>query len=367
MLPHLEPVARALDELDEKYYLDFDTSEVPILMLYKQERDRYLLQEFQTGLISANEYREGSSRKEVEADLADSLLMNPNLIPIANTKKKMEENEAQMGGAPGMPGMPGMPPGMPGMPPGMPPGAAAPVPPLDPNTMQGAIAEAAAAPVGDIAQTTVPPEAFGASPQASVPPLPTTMAHESSEDIQTKNDSYEDKYQTSIERWTEILSRSLERVVERQQRVVMEKVGGSKSRKALMSGTLDIDAILPVDVWNKQMDEDIKPVISAIIHDSFEHRRGYASEKGLKVKSIPVVDVVKTVESQMAGLKKINEEIFSEMNELMMKSFSYSDEESRFASFRDGLVNLYSNFLVKEQNEIAENSTKSAWDFAQTV
>jgi HK97 family phage portal protein len=122
MLPHLEPVARALDELDEKYYLDFDTSEVPILMLYKQERDRYLLQEFQTGLISANEYREGSSRKEVEADLADSLLMNPNLIPIANTKKKMEENEAQMGGAPGMPGMPGMPPGMPGMPPGMPPG-----------------------------------------------------------------------------------------------------------------------------------------------------------------------------------------------------------------------------------------------------
>jgi hypothetical protein len=51
----------------------------------------------------------------------------------------------------------------------------------------------------------------------------------------------------------------------------------------------------------------------------------------------------------------------------MMKSFSYSDEESRFASFRDGLVNLYSNFLVKEQNEIAENSTKSAWDFAQTV
>jgi HK97 family phage portal protein len=367
MLPHLEPVARALDELDEKYYLDFDTSGVPILMLYKQERDRYLLQEFQTGLISANEYREGSSRKEVEADLADSLLMNPNLIPIANTKKKMEENEAQMGGAPGMPGMPGMPPGMPGMPPGMPPGAGAPVPPLDPNTMQGAMAEAAGAPVGDMAQTTVPPEAFGGSPQASVPPLPNTMAQESTESIRTKSDSHEDKYETSIERWTEILSRSLERVVERQQRVVMEKVSGSKSRKALMSGTLDIDAILPVDVWNKQMDEDIKPVISAIIHDSFEHRREYASERGLKVKSIPVVDVVKTVESQMAGLKKINEEIFSEMNGLMMNSFSYSDEESRFASFRDGLVNLYSNFLVKEQNEIAENSTKSAWDFAQTV
>ena len=49
-------------------------------------------QEFQSGLISANEYRTGSSRKEVDADLADSLLQNPNLIPIANTKKKNHTN-----------------------------------------------------------------------------------------------------------------------------------------------------------------------------------------------------------------------------------------------------------------------------------
>jgi HK97 family phage portal protein len=364
MLPHLEPVARALDELDDKYYLDFDTSEVPILMLYKQERDRYLLQEFQTGLISANEYRTGSSRKEVEADLADSLLMNPNLIPIANTKKKMEENEVQMGGAPGAPGMPGMPPGMPGMPPGMPPEAAA--APLDPNTMQGAIAEAAGD--GGLAQSTLPPEAMGGTQmQTSVPPMPTTMAQEATEEIQTKTSSYEEKSETAVERWTEILSRSLERVIERQQRVVMEKVGGPRSKKALMSGTLDIDSILSVDIWNKQMDEDIKPVLSAIIEDSFEHKRDFYAQQGMKVKSVPVVDVVKTVESQMASIKKINGENLSEMNSLMMKSFSHSDEDARFGAFREGLVEMYSNFLAKEQHEMAENLAKSVWDFAQTV
>jgi hypothetical protein len=163
MLPHLEPLARSLDELDDEYYVDFDTSEVPILQLYKQERERYLMQEFQTGLISNNEYRMGSGRKEVEADLADSLLMNPNLIPIANTKKKMETAPSvEMGGAPGVPGapMPGAPmpeapmPGMEGQ------------PPLDPNTMQGALAQVQtpAAPAGpdQLAQSTIPPEALAA-------------------------------------------------------------------------------------------------------------------------------------------------------------------------------------------------------------
>jgi hypothetical protein len=84
------------------------------------------MQEFQAGLISNNEYRIGSGRKEVEADLADSLLMNPNLIPIANTKKKMEDKPAvdMPGAVPGMPPIPGAPemPPVPGAPlPGEPP------------------------------------------------------------------------------------------------------------------------------------------------------------------------------------------------------------------------------------------------------
>lgn len=376
MLPHLEPLARALDELDEKYYLDFDTSEVPILMLYKQERDKYLLQEFQSGLISANEYRTGSSRKEVEADLADSLLQNPNLIPIANTKKKMEE-QTQI---PGAPGAPGMPPGMPGMPPGMPgmpPGAPAPVPPggetipLDTNTMAGALAETAAE--GQLAQTTVPPEALvgGAMPQTAMPPAPTTVASSPESEIQTKSNDTEkepvDKNEQSVERWTNILTRGLERVLERQQRVVLEKASGAKSKKALMHGTLDIDSILSMDTWNKQFDEDIRPVISSIINDSFESRVNDASEKGIKVKAMPAKDVRAMVDAHVTRIKKINESHFNEINSLMLKSFEYADEDKRFSFFRDGLVEMFTDFFAHQQESLAERETRSAWGFGQTV
>ena len=38
MMPHLEQIARALDELDEEYYIDFETGNIPILIIAKQER-----------------------------------------------------------------------------------------------------------------------------------------------------------------------------------------------------------------------------------------------------------------------------------------------------------------------------------------
>ena len=117
MLPHLEPLARAFDELDENYYIDFDTSSVPILIIAKQERGRYLMDEYQQGLISVNEYREGTGKKKVESDLADSLLSNPNLTPIANTEKPFKPEEQQpidMVGVPEDPtGQAGAPPGLP--------------------------------------------------------------------------------------------------------------------------------------------------------------------------------------------------------------------------------------------------------------
>jgi HK97 family phage portal protein len=98
MSPHLDLIARSFDKIDDSFFIDFDVSNVPILILSKQERERHYLTEFQTGLISTNEYREASGRKKVESDLADSLLSNPNQTPIANTEKPMnEETEVESG------------------------------------------------------------------------------------------------------------------------------------------------------------------------------------------------------------------------------------------------------------------------------
>jgi hypothetical protein len=100
MSPHLDLIARSFDRLDDTYFIDFDTSNVPILVLAKQERERHYLTEYQQGLISTNEYREASGRKKVVSDIADSLLSNPNQTPIANTEKPMNEGADVQGGVP---------------------------------------------------------------------------------------------------------------------------------------------------------------------------------------------------------------------------------------------------------------------------
>jgi HK97 family phage portal protein len=362
MLPHLEPLARSLDELDDEYYIDFDTSEVPILQLYKQERERYLMQEFQTGLISNNEYRIGSGRKEVEADLADSLLMNPNLIPIANTKKKMETApSAEMGGAP-MPGapMPGAP-----MPPAPMPGMEG-QPPLDPNTMQGALAQTEAPAPDQLAQSTIPPEALAAVATTAEPvPGGAASAEQSQMMYKSMEDDLQEKSMGALNRWNEILSRSIERVIERQQRVVLEKSSGAKAKKSLFAGTLEIDSILSPEVWDKQMDEDIRPVISAIIQDSFNmHNEGYGQKSE---KSINKSDLDAQIDSQMARIKSINIENFNQLSSMMFNSLSVMGEEERAASFRGALVSMYTNLVGKQNIEIAEDESRRAWKFGQFI
>ena len=94
MEPHLDLIARSFDPISEEYFVDFDTTGVPILILSQQEQSQFHLQEFQQGLISVNEYRSSIGRKKVESDIADSLLSNPNLTPIANTEKPMEDPNA---------------------------------------------------------------------------------------------------------------------------------------------------------------------------------------------------------------------------------------------------------------------------------
>jgi hypothetical protein len=364
MLPHLEPIARALDELDEDHYVDFNTSQVPVLILYEQERQRYLKEELGQGLISTNEYRTGTGRKEVDSDLADSLLMNPNLTPIANTKKKMEEppQAGVMGGAPGMPGMPPGAPGMPGMPPGAPgmPGAdAGAVPgaeglPPDPTTMEGAMAlaqqneqmaqGAGMPPVGPPEQTAMPTAPQQASASYSL------MSTKSEQEWNTKVD-------TTFNRWTEILDRSLERIFERQQRVVLEKASGVKARKQLLVGGLDVESIFSSEIWAKQMDEDIRPVLNAIINDS----QNTFAEKSLIKTPLKKEDVIAHVNSQMARIKSINEETAQEISTSIFATLGIVGEEDKAASLRTSLVGTFTNLLAKKKSQIAEDEARRAW------
>lgn len=340
MLPHLEPIARALDELDEVNYVDFDTSEVPVLMLYKQERERYLSDEFSRGLISLNEYRTGSGRKEVESDLADSLLMNPNLTPIGNTKKKMESPPMMMPGGPAQGAVPGMEGGAPPMPgaeaPPM-PGAEAPAPaPAGPapDTMAGAIAAA---------MQGANPSGAAEVPMATASPAPIGQVPAETKDADSER---------AVERWAEILDRSLERVIERQQRVVMEKSTGIKSKKALASGTLDASSVFNRDVWRKQLDDDVRPVIFAIAQDAAE------------MAGLPKPDrseMVKAAEMELIQLQVLNEQVEKDIGTAIKSALSVPGDDARMASFKETLIEGYAQLDAKDRFMLAQHVTSTVW------
>lgn len=343
MLPHLETIARGLDDLDEKYYVDFDVSDVPILIIAKQERERFLLDELQNGLISINEYREKTGKKKVESDLADSLLTNPNLTPVANTEKPFNPNEQQpvdMMGAPGA-----MPPGTEGMPaPGMEGGMPLP-------GMEGAM-EAGAAPGMEMA----PP----------AEPVPGEMATASAYGpMQFKYDNaavtdWDIKAEQAADRWTEILDRSLERIFERQQRVVLEKALGAKARRALDAGNLTIDAVFDSEVWSKQFREDIRPVLSAIAMDASSQA---SQQAGMPVE-VDEEEFEEYLNQQTQRIDKVNETTKEEIAAAILVALAMigDSEEDKSALLRAAIIAIFANLLGKRKRKISEHEAQSAFN-----
>ena len=237
MLPHMELIGRALDELDDEYYIDFDTSDVPILILYKQERERYLLDEYQNGLISGNEYRHATGRVHIKSDLMQAMLANPNLTPIGYTDKEFDSakqaaDAAAAGQQPGMPGVAaaGVMPAPEAPVEGVPQDQEIPAQIVDMNQKPNTMTEALAA-------------EQGGQPQMSPSALSAYDSTMQSKSDNKQVDDWDSKAEENSKRWIEILDRNLDRFFERQQRVVLEKAMGAKSKKALAAGSLESDLI----------------------------------------------------------------------------------------------------------------------------
>ena len=341
MLPHLETIARGLDELDNEFYIDFDVTDVPVLVLYKQERDRYLLNEFQSGLISGNEYREGAGRKQIDSELMDAMLSNPNLTPIGYTNKKWTPTQ--------VPGAPGAPPaGAPGGP--MIPGAAGAVPSVPP--LPGA-------PEADI-----PVEGMTAAlnAEAVAEAQAGQMGQASAFDQQMRTKSLHDEWDTkaedSFERWIEILDSSLERFIERQQRVILEKASGSKSRKALDGGTLDPENIFDQRIWDKQLNEDMRPILSGIMNDA---TMLVGQETGMPAE-MEESEANQYLNEQIERFQKINETTAEEIAAAILIASSLDGGEDMVGMLKAALIAIFVNLLSKRKRTIAEHEAHAAFN-----
>lgn len=341
MLPHLDMLARAFDELDERYYVDFDTSSVPILIVAKQERARYLMDEFQQGLISVNEYRDGTGKKKVESELADSLLQNPNQTPIANTEKPFKPEEQQPVDMAAGAAAPAGPPGLPMTSPEVPPEelAAAGIP-ATPEAPAPVSPETAAAPV--------PPGALSADFGG--------FEYKSAES--DFDDEWGVKAEQDSDRWTEILDRALERYYERQQRVISEKATGAKSRKAISAKSLEIDAIFDSEVWAKQLNEDIRPMLKAIATDAV----ALSSQRTGMPPEVEESEVEKIVDEQIQRMEKANSTTKEEIAAALIIAMAMGDDEDRLGLLKAALAAIFANLLGKRKRVIAEQEAQTSYN-----
>lgn len=360
MMPHLEQIARGLDELDDNYYVDFETGQIPILIIAKQERERYSMEEFQAGLISMNEYRETTGRKKVESEIADSLLLTPNLAPVANTEKPFETSQVQpvdMGPAPApgaeVPPAEPAPAGPPGLPmlgseealpgPATPPGEPGPTDQIAPGASPGA-------------------EIEGLAPVAQQAPGQLSARHgrfEVKSETQSL-DPWEEKADQTTERWTEILDRNLERFFERQQRVVLEKALGAKARRLMNSRELKTEDIFDLSVWNRQISDDLGPVYAAIVNDAAD----LAFEQSSKQESVDEEEFKKYVAEQVARTQKVNETTKEEIAAALLVAMAISneDEAERQSILRAALAAIFANLLGKRRRLIAEHESSTAFN-----
>lgn len=354
MEPHLLLLARGLDALpqDEETYIDFDKEAVPILVLARQERERHSLNEFQGGLISANEYRDHTGRKTVVSELSDALLANPNLTPIGNTEKDTP---------------PPVDPNQQGLPLDVQDGSVEVVDSSqDPSLFgeeEGAPALAPGVNAEDAASTNTP-AGTGAGGVAVASGRP--------EDYETKDydEGLETKALQDIERWEKTIAKALSRFFDRQQRVVTEKAGSKKVRRQLESGEVDIDVVFDSKVWNKQLGEDLRPIVEAIFEDAadaVEQRSGQKIDRDAE-------GYKKLIDQQIKRAERLNETTKEEVGTALFIAAALVGatvaEKANFLNLTVGAI--YVDIDDKRKDQIAENEAFTAyngslWETARQV
>jgi len=350
MEPHLLLMARGFDQLSKELYVDYDTSTIPVLVLSKQEREKYLLDEFQSGAISANEYRDGTGRAKVVSELSDALLANPNLTPIGNTEKETLPPDPANAGQPGLPLDV----------------ASGDIPVVDsskdPNLFGGgepALAPGVAEDDDDI---------VGNLDSASLP-----GGKKGLEVTETKNGyvpGLSTKADSDIERWEGVFGRTMERFFDRQQRVVAEKAESKRVRRALDSGVAIaavVDLIFDEAVWNRSLGEDLKPVIVGAMADASRTKAGSADEAEAK-------QIDKLADEQVERAEKLNGTTKEQIAVAVAVAASLKAEDESALSVKDKMSYLrvvigaiYVDADSERKAMIAENEAYSAYNGGRYV
>jgi len=107
---------------------------------------------------------------------------------------------------------------------------------------------------------------------------------------------------------------------------------------------------MPTDVWEKQYDEDIRPVLMTIMRDS----RGEKSAEQTE-------DMVVAANAALARIKSIIHESTLDLEREIRSSLGISTPEIRLTVFKAAVTSHFAHLLGKKPAEIAAAEARRAW------
>jgi hypothetical protein len=132
----------------------------------------------------------------------------------------------------------------------------------------------------------------------------------------------------------------------------MEKSMGAKTKKALSAGTMDVQSVFNMDVWQKQLEDDVRPVLFAIIQDAAETAGLPKPDKK---------DMVAASAESLVQLQTLNEQIEKDIGTAIKSALGFFGDDSRVASFKETLIESYAQLDAKDRYAITSHVTSSLW------
>lgn len=304
MLPHLDLITRPMDDLDnnEDHFLSVNLARVDVLQRMEMKRREFLLREYDAGATDVNEYLRATGREEIPGEWGKVHWISKNKKMAAMSDgSDFPEPVAQDVSKP-TPGQP----------------ASQDVdeePEDDPNERDDErLPEMPNTDTVDAGQTTA----------------------EGSARLVVKQD-FVDRVTSDYEVYGSLAVNTIDRLSERIERVVGQKVSGPKFRSAFFKGsTLEelLDLIFTDETWVKQFTEDIEPVAKAAFTD--------ANARFAKLLEVDQVDhpKVKVGSSFIHSLKVM---IADELEQFI------KSEDTNIESFRLALSEKLSAFMASDK------------------
>jgi len=279
--------------------------------------------------------------------LTDSLLADSNKTAIGNTKEKMETNPAaQVQGAGGAQ-----------------PGAQGNLP-LD--------VQSGETPIMEFPEGTPTDGSAGEALDAD-PNIPNMNDEEEFDDgfgTGGKADEWETKllgedfYEKVIKEsaiWENVMENVLERYFERMERVVTEKANGKKAMKALDNRELKLSNIWDKSVWDRQLEDDMRPVIRGIIED------GMDMPARKQETTTDDEEIEKTIDRQVENAKTVNERIEEELKEAVISANALDrgdddDGNSHIVLWLAILAAIFLRARRKRKKQMAEEDSLTAFN-----